>query len=385
MDINNSFYTLQPFSFQRQYFRDASLIGAQQGTDVVVGSGSILGAPGQELTSIGADYKWSLTKGQSDAGKESLYWYNNRLKKIMRFGLDGVRTISDKGVVTLLQKSTNWLLDKKYPLSGSGIHSVWNDKYNEAIFTLKATNPNIADWVTSTSYTAGTYVIISPLGTYLHSSGLPYVYKAKVNHTSSASNKPKTGASWQTNWTEITPGTDDFAHTCLTLVYDEIKNGFVATHSYWPDIYLPFQNTFWSPNPNAKNNLFLHDQNSNQSYYGSLYIPSITAIMNYDPNMSKNFEAIQVNSEESPSGIDFFTKNHKSYLDETEWETREDYYYSTIKNDILTAPLGTPVENTSRLWGKWIKIKMYLESSENKQKLVNFIVKFRPMSRLYNQ
>jgi hypothetical protein len=380
--INNSFYTLQPFSFQRQYFRDASLLGAQEGTDVVIGSGSILGAPGVELTSIGSEYKWSQLKGQTEGGKESFYWYNNRLKKMMRFGADGVRPISDRGVITLLQKNTNWLLDKKYPLSGIGIHGIWNDKYNEAIFTFKATNPNIAVWATATSYTIGTYVYVNA---YVHSSGLPFAYKAKTNHTSSATTQPETGANWQANWTKIEPGTDAYAHTCLTLVYDELKNGFVATHSYWPDIYLGYQNSFWSPNPNAKNTIFYHDQNTEQRYYGAQYIPSIIGVMNIEPNLAKNFEAIQVNSEFSPSGVDFFTKNHQSYLDETEWEAREGYYYSPIKNDILTAPLGTPVEDTSRLWGKWLKVKVYLESTGNVQRLVNFIIKFRPMPRLYNQ
>lgn len=383
--INNSFYTVQPFSFQRQYFRDASLIGAQEGTDVVVGSGSILGAPGQELTSIGSEYKWSQAKGQTITGKESFYWYNNRLKKMMRFAMDGVQSLSERGVTSLLQNNTNWLYDKKYPLSGTGIHGVWNDKYSEAIFTFKSLNPSIPAWATSTSYTIGSYVFITPITTYVHSSGLPFVYKAKTNHTSGSTTKPETGANWQLNWTKIVPGTDAYAHTCLSLVYDEIKNGFVSTHSYWPDIYLPFQNVFWSPNPNAKNTLFLHDANDGREYYDSLYIPSITAVMNLDPNLPKNFEAVQINSDLSPSSVDFFTQDHESYLDETDWQYREGYFYSPIKNDTLTAPLGTPIEDTSRLWGKWIKVKMYLESGASKQKLINLIVKFRAMARLYNQ
>jgi hypothetical protein len=383
--INNSFYTLQPFSFQRQYFRDASLIGADQGTDVVIGSGSILGAPGQELTSIGSEYKWSYIKGQTETGKESFYWYNNRLKKIMRFGMDGVRSISDRGVISLLQNNTNWLFNRKYPLTGSGVHGVWNDKYSEAIFTFKAINPNINAWATSTSYPIGTYVFISPVSTYLHSSNLPFVYKSKVLHTSGASTKPETGASWQTNWTKVTPGTDPEAHTALTLVYDELKNGFVATHSYWPDIYLRYQNIFWSPNPRVPNTLFLHESAAQQNYYGAIYIPSITAVMNYDPNLSKNFEAVQFNTSFVPSDVEFTTEYHQSYLDNTDFDLREGYYYSPIKNDTLTAPLGSPIEDTSRLWGKWIKVKVYLESITGKQKLINLIVKFRSMARLYNQ
>jgi hypothetical protein len=92
-----------------------------------------------------------------------------------------------------------------------------------------------------------------------------------------------------------------------------------------------------------------------------------------------------VNSEISPSYADFFTKNHQSYLDETEFDAREGYFYSAIKNDILTAPLGTPIENTTRLWGKWLKVKIYLEGINNNQRLINLIIKFRAMPRLYNQ
>ena len=127
--VNNSFYTLQPFSFQRHYFRDASLLGAESGTDIVIGAGSILGAPGVALSSIGAEFKWSAFKGQSPNGKESMFWYNNRLKKIVRFAGDGVVVISDRGMISRLQKNTFWLTGEQSPLTGEGVHGVWNDRY----------------------------------------------------------------------------------------------------------------------------------------------------------------------------------------------------------------------------------------------------------------
>lgn len=383
--VNNSFYTLQPFSFQRHYFRDASLLGAESGTDIVIGAGSILGAPGVELSSIGAEFKWSAIKGQSPNGKESMFWYNNRLKKIVRFAGDGVVVISDRGMISRLQKNTPWLTGEKYPLTGEGVHGVWNDRYAEAIMTFKAINPNILPWATATSYTAGTYVVITPLSTYLHRSGLPFAYRCKTNHTSASGTKPETGASWQTVWEKITPGTDPLAHTLLTLVYDEMKNGFICTHSYWPDIYLQYQNTFWSPNPLDPDTLFLHDANSAQQYYGADYDPSLTMVMNYDPNQAKIFDAVQMQTEFLPFTTRFYTKTHESVLDETEWENREGFFYSPIKNDTLTAFGGVNSLDTSRLWGKWLKIKFFFESASGKQKLINTVVRFRPMPRLYNQ
>lgn len=380
--INAALYTWQPYSVQRQYFREASLLGAQEGTDIVVGSGSILGSPGTELTTIGADYKWNVVKGNTPNGKESCYWFNARLKKFVRFGQDGNRVISDKGLISFLQNNTRFLEYYGYPLTGKGIHAVWNDKYAEAIFSFKALNPSIPSWEVTT-YVAGDYVLISPLTTYVHPSGLPYAYKCKLNHTASTLTKPETGANWQTYWTKVTPGTDSFAHTLFTIVYDEIKNGFITFHSYWPDIYLRYKNTFWSPNPLAPADLYLHDAGLESEYYDTYYPPTITAVMNYDPNVSKNFEALQMVTDQQPFFVDLTTPNHISYLDETEFEEREDLWYSPIKNDSTVTGLNNG--DTSRLWGKWLKVKLSLEASIGKQKLINFMVKFRPMSRLYNQ
>jgi hypothetical protein len=383
--VNGSFYTMQPFSFQRQYFRDASLIGADAGTDVVIGSGSILGAPGVELSAIGTEHKWSAFKGQSPNGKESMFWFNNRLQKIIRFAGDGVVVISDRGMISRLQNSTKWLNGRVHPLTGSGVHGVWNDRFAEAIFTFKAINPTIPAWVTSTIYTTGSLVFISPSNTYLHASGLPFVYKAKSNHTSAAASKPETGANWQTFWEKITPGTDPNVHTLMTLVYDEPKNGFICEHSYWPDIYLQYQNGFFSPNPLDPATIYLHDRNTNRLYYGSAFNPSITMVMNYDPNQAKIFDALQLQSQLVPASVRFYTPTHESFLESSDWDLREGLYYAPVKNDTLTAAGGLNSLDTSRLWGKWLKIKFFIGTGSTKQKLINAVVRFRPMTRLYNQ
>lgn len=313
--VDNNFYTWQPYSVQRQYFRDASLLGAQEGTDVVIGSGSILASRGQELTSIGMSKKWSFVKGKTPTGKETFYWYNDQLQKIVRFGQDGTRVISDKGMISYLTTNGKYVSGENYPLTGKGVHGVWNDKYAEAIFTFK--------------YTEG------------------------------VTNKQ------------------------FTVVYDEIKNGFVGFHSYYPNIYLPYKNTFFSPNPALAKALYVHDRGSESTYYGSYTVPSITGVMNYDPNISKNFEALQFVTDTQPFDVYLTTTNHVSYLDETDFEKREDLWYSPIKNDSTSTGLNNG--DTSRLWGKWLKIKTTLEASSGKQKLINFMVKFRPMTRLYNQ
>lgn len=318
--VNNSFYTLQEFSVQRQYFRDAALLGAQQGTDIVVGSGSILGAPGTELTSIGTSKKESVVKGKNPNGKDTLYWYNDRLQKLVRLAGDGINVISDRALSTFLLNNGKYISNEFYPLSGKGVHGVWNDRYGELILTFK--------------------------------------------YNDGVSNK------------------------AFTLVYDELANGFLTFHSYAPNIYLPYNNTFFSPNPSVKNTIYIHDENSNTIFYGISYDSYIEMVMNYDPNMSKIFEAVQVNSEEVPTNgpqikaMTFETSNHISFLDTSDFELREDFYYSTIKNDSTGTGINT--NDTSRLFGRWLKFRVNLTNASKLQKLINVIVKFRPSPRLYN-
>jgi len=378
--IDNNFYTWQPFSFQRQYFRDATYSNASSGSDVVVGSGSILGYRGQQISSIGLFGKWQLVKGKTNTGKDTVYWFNEQFKKMMRFGQDGVRVISDRGLVSFLNNNTTWVSEKYHPLTGQGVHGIWNDKYSEAIFTFKGYNNNIPNWE-PTTFDEGDYVYSSPL--IFHASGLPFAYKCKLAHTGDNTNRPESGASWTTFWEKIVPGEDPYAHTCFTIAYDEQKNGFVSFHSYWPNIYLRYNNIYYSPKPTDEKYLWLHDVGPESDYYGVYTAPDITAVMNYDADLIKHYEAVLVNSDKTPYNTVFTTKNHYTTLDETEFELREDLWYSPIKNDMTVALVNNA--DTSRLWGYWLKVKMSLESVGGNQKIKNFIIKFRPSPRLYNQ
>jgi len=148
---------------------------------------------------------------------------------------------------------------------------------------------------------------------------------------------------------------------------------------------MPYDNTFFTPNPSVPDTIYLHDEGTDGTYYGSLQIGNITFVMNYEPNIIKQFEAMQINSDQLPFETDFYTEDHESYLDETEFIDREGLWYSPIKNDKLSAPLSTNAEDTTRLFGKWLKIKLSMETASGSQKLINGVVKFRVSPRLYTQ
>jgi len=380
--VNDVMYTWQRNSFQRQYFNEASAINSQTGTDIILGTGGVMSVPGVELTSIGCDKKWSIIKGRTANGKDSVYWYNDQLKKIVRFGQDGNRVISDRGLVTFLNQNMRFLNQEDESVTGLGIHGVWNDKYSEAIFTFKSYNPN-SYLFSEEGKGAGSYEVgdLVYKAAYTHESGLPYLYRCLQTHLAGTPDYQfETGASWQDYWEKLDPLTDS-NYTLFTLVYDELKSGFVGFHSYWPNIYLQSRNVFYSPNPLAENDIYIHDSGSFIRYYGTNFEGGLTSVMNYDTNMPKIYEAVQFVTDTTPAGVEFQTRDHESYLQIGDFDEREDYYYSTIKND--STNVGVNSADTSRLFGRYLVTKLKFSPGVY-QKLINYIVKFRPSSRLYN-
>lgn len=381
--INGNFYTFQNNSVQRQYFNDATAINSTSGSDIVIGAGSILGAPGVELTSIGCDKKWSVIKGRTPNGKDNAYWFNDQLRKLVRLGGDGISVISDRGLSSYLQQKANFLRGKYQHIGGEGVHGVWNDKFNELIITFKAVTTKAIEYPDGGTYVIGDMVKNTSPGAPRQSSGLSYVYIAKSNFTVSSDDfEPGVGALWTTYWNQVSVSTNPELFTLFTLVYDELKNGFISFHSYYPNIYMPFLNTFYSTKPTDEKLVYVHDKGDEMNYYGTANNGNITSVVNYDLNLSKNFEAIQVVSGTTPFRLDFSTRDHISFLTQGEFEELEDYFYAPVKND--STGTGVNSNDTTRLWGRFLKIKFTFLGGAA-QKLLNYVVKYRPNHRLYRK
>jgi hypothetical protein len=145
---------------------------------------------------------------------------------------------------------------------------------------------------------------------------------------------------------------------------------------------MPFLNTFYSTKPNDEKLVYVHDRGDEMNYYGEANNGTITSVMNYDLNLSKNYEAIQVVSGTNPFRLDFTTRDHVSFLTQGELDELEDYFYGPIKND--STGTGVNSGDTTRLWGRYLKIKFTFFAGAA-QKLLNYVVKYRPNHRLYRK
>lgn len=401
--VNGILYSLQTNAFLRHYVNDSQMVSTDQGTEIVLGSGGVLTNKGQQLSTFGATTKFAVVKGRTFSGDENLYWYNSQTKKVIRFGADGVRVLSDKGMMSFLMNNTTWHTDNLSMISGQGINAGYNQRFYEAIFTFKAVDPTIAEFQTWTNtnysayvqYASGSLVIVSHQGngtnfnyyTYYetaarHISGLPYIYRKKNSNTDTGNTRPGLGATWSNNWDQLSPDTNPEYYKIFTLVYDEVKNGFTCFKTAWPNIMATRGNTIYSSKPDEQNKIYVDSTGNYNTFYDVQYYGHIEGVVNIDPNMSKIFSAVQVVTDTTPDRLDFATRDHVSFLTSAEFEELEDFYYAPIKNDSTGS--GVNSGDTSRLWGRFIKVKLRFAPNLF-QKLINYVIKYRPNSRLYNR
>ena len=393
--MNGNLYTLQPYSIRRQFINEGQMFTTSAGTDVILGSGDVLKIPGPQLSGFGATDKFAVVKGKTIGGDESLYWYNAEQRKVIRLAGDGIRVISDKGMISFFQNSAKWVNLGLQPITGYGITAGSNQQFYEIVWAFKGIDPTLQQHTLSTPYVVGNLVVNNFLGDVdstvypgnstvapRHISGMSYVYRCKLNHTSSGTDIPGMGFSWPTYWEQLTPETHPQYYTLFSVVYDEVKNGFISKLSMWPNIMTTRTNTFYSSKPNEQNKIYVQNTGSYNTFYGTGYDGYIEGVVNYDPNLSKTYEAIQAVTSTTPKRVDFTTRDHVSYLDDVEFEELEDYYYAPVKNDSTVTGINSG--DTSRLWGKYLKIKLKFQAGVF-QKLLNYVVKFRPNPRLYNK
>lgn len=382
MDINGALYTWQPQSFQRQFAGQATFLQAE-GSQVIAGAGNIFGTKGVELSAIGSWKKWSVFTGMNPNGKTTAYWYNDMSRKIVRFAGDGVRVISDNGLMSWLNTEADFLIQHTEPIRGKGVCGAWNDRYSEALFTFKSMDSSVLEYADHANYPdflTGDIVTNSADDAPRHSSGLPFVYRAKSNFTISTDAEiPGSGASTDTYWEELTPETNPEYFTLFTVAFDEWKNGWISFHPYWPSLYMPHVNSFLIPNPVlfSEAEAYLADSGAYGSFFGEDHDAYLSSVMNYDPNMVKIMDAVQVVSHISPSRFDFYTRDSQS--DSATFLSRVDHYYSPIRNKLSA---GVTTGDSGRLRGRYLMSKMTYLAGQF-QALTNYVVKFHDGNRLY--
>lgn len=267
--LNRELFTWQPRSFQRQYFNARGTLSSSDSSQILVGDGSVLSREGDELSLYGTNHKWSVIKGVSPGGKDTCYWVNVEQKKIMRFGQDGTVTLSDiKGLQSWLANHLNFTASALTPADNYGIHGVYDNRFQEAIFTVRALRPGVVTVTNGATTIIGIYYITSEKDFC----GMSVVYTAKSIFVVSAQNFPGTSEGWETYWDKVS-FEDGNVYSYWTLVLNEYRNRFTAYYGFLPKIYAKFNDTFLSQHPTGSM-LYQH----NKGEYCEWYKETLTGV-----------------------------------------------------------------------------------------------------------
>ena len=390
--IDGELFTMQPKSFQKQYFDTGGTIRTEDGSEIVIGDPSVMSRSGRVISTYGSGNKWSIIVGKSNGGGDVCYWYEGISKKMMRFGGDGTVPISDRSLARAgIIDATRWILKENTPAHDYGIHGVWNQLLFEATWTVRAARYKIGDgitkeWKLNTAYTAGEVIYNAAGGPFVNFEKTDVFFIVKQNHTSSIDTRPGLGALWEDYYTRVTVN-DSGYFSFRTMTFNEVKNSFTQLdESPHPKIYLQWEDTYLSPRTkspfsliyehNIGNYLFWYDYNGDaQSEDGY-----IDVVFNIEQNRSKRYIALTSNSEVVPYKVSFFTKAHETVVDSASFTWILDQYFVPIPNNLNN---GQTLTDNTELFGQWIKVRFFFKPEEY-QKLINLMVKFTMLPIDYN-
>jgi hypothetical protein len=130
--FNDNIYCFQEKSFGRLRVNERAIAGSDIG-DIKLGEGGTM--DGIEIISheYGTQHRDSVT-----TSNRSIYWIDAKMKKIFRFGGDGMTPISDaKGLHTVSDTLFNAIQEKENIINGYGIVSSFDFGNNDVYFTIK--------------------------------------------------------------------------------------------------------------------------------------------------------------------------------------------------------------------------------------------------------
>jgi hypothetical protein len=380
--INSDLFVMQERKWQREFFNTTGLTSVSPDDLIALGNTGVMSRNGVGLSSYGTRHKWSAIKGKLSSGADCIAWIDVENGVVVRYGGDGTRVISSPDSWwQFIKANTDWVFDFDTPADGRGIMGVWNERFKEFRWAIRGhRRPDISNWVARVNYFVGQTVRVPGIGFEE-----VLLKECILDHESNQSNNPVTGINKDTFW-RLVDVSDNRHFNVYSMVYSELKNGITTKVSPVPYIKIPWRQDFISQKYGnfASKPIFLENEGLTSWYDSggsSLVADSfIEPVINYNPDQIKEFLALYVDSSLVPDRVEFETELHRSYLLSSDFTFREGVWVSPIKMDTLQAVNGTNDEDTSKLFGRWIKIKIFINAG-NSQSLRNIRVRLKYNAR----
>jgi hypothetical protein len=381
--VNGELFTLQQRGFTREFFNATGRLQSAEDGDLLIGDGSVLSRKGLRLTMLGTNQKWSVCKGFTSSGKETIIWVNDEFGCVVRFGADGTVNISEREMMsTFFRERMRFVIGKDTPADNQGITTVWDNIGKNFIITQRAWKDS-AEWALDSKYKVGDTVIREQ-----NDYGIPQIFICILDNISSSFNVP--GNSGGGVYWDIIPMDNQDYYNVYTIVFNEQKNSFTHRYTFYPKIYHTQNNRYFSPSPYNEESNFIYRHRDKQvgelMFYGRENEGYTEYIINYMSRTVKKFIAHAQTALLKPKRVEFETQfisqngidNRKTYLDRADFTMRENQAFSNIKNNLDSQ--GRNDQPTAPMTGLWLKIRTFFAANE-KQKINDTTVVIRTGQR----
>lgn len=382
--VNGELFTLQQRGFTREFFNATGRLQTAEDGDVLIGNGEVLSRKGLRLTMLGTNQKWSVCKGFTSSGKETIIWVNDEFGCVVRFGADGTVNISEREMMSVFfRERMRFVIGKDTPADNQGITTVWDNIGKNFIITQRAWKDS-PEWFYGNEYVVGDSVIKNQ-----NDYAIPQIYVCLVdNIAEDGVNVPGTPEG-EAYWETISMDNLEYYNT-YTVVFNEQKNSFTHRYTFYPKIYHTQNNRYFSPSPYIveSNNIYRHrdKQVGELMFYGRENVGFTEYIINYMSRTVKKFIAHAQTALLKPKRVEFETQfisqngidNRKTYLDRVDFTMRENQAFSNIKNNLDSQ--GRNDQPTAPMTGLWLKIRTFFAANE-KQKINDTTVVIRTGQR----
>jgi hypothetical protein len=366
--VNGELFTLQQRGFTREFFNATGRLQTVEDGDVLIGNGSVLSRKGLRLTMLGTNQKWSVCKGFSSSGKETIIWVNDEFGCVVRFGADGTVNISERAMMnTFFRERMRFVIGKDSPADNEGIHTVWDNIGKNFIITSRAWKDS-SKWTDTGLYVVGTTVI------YGEVLGVPQLYLCLLPQNTGREPGTPNGAAY---WLKIELTNIEY-YNVYTIAFNEQKNAFTHRYSFYPRIYHTQNNRYFSPSPyDGESNIIYRHRDKDAPeivFYGRDNEGFTEYVINYMSRIVKKFIAHAQTALLKPKRVEFETQfisengidNRRTYLAREDFTMRENQAFSPIKNNLDSQ--GRNDQPTAPMTGLWLKMRTFFAANE-KQKI----------------
>jgi hypothetical protein len=352
---------IQERGFKVQPISPNVAIQGQDVSDIILGTGTVMGTKEMSISRNGAKYKTSSTWYLSKSGTEYVAFYDSDNKKIIRYGVDGIKQISETNFVA------NFLLNNTRYLEGEySMYVGYNPYTDEVLFIAKADLGSVYN--SGSNYSAGQIAwqkATDTTGGFTYDDS-KYYFQAIINNTNVPLNY--TGSTFNT-WKE-------YRNSNFMLAFNEKWNMFSTFYTFKPRITATYLNKMIGFYPFTQGGLtgtrLLEFDNGNTANYiqGVSKYPMVEVSIAKEPNIFKRFLKSWINIDGGlPSRVITTTDNGTAANITTFTERRERVLFNILKDFYATG---------KRVGGNKIKLKLYFLFNQKIHNIVNTIIlKFR--------